>query len=233
MSILAAKSYFPGDIICVEKPFVKVLHHEWWDKVCSGCCIKSTGLKKCGGCKKMKYCGINCQKNDWPDHKFECHYVRNYTNFTNEDIVYLIGKLILKLKGKDWKTAKSRVLNLEVSFDDLLSHSDCEIQNSSFDHQNISNTLESFIGKENMPDRKTLLELFGKVITNTFGFYCGEYPYGNAFDTLPREKDNDGSAICLGVSKIDHSCVPNAVFHVNGVSITVRALRAIKKSEKK
>ena len=30
------------------------------------------GLKRCMGCKKMLYCGKECQKKDWKEHKMEC-----------------------------------------------------------------------------------------------------------------------------------------------------------------
>jgi len=28
--------------------------------------------KWCGGCKKLRYCGVECQKADWNDHKTNC-----------------------------------------------------------------------------------------------------------------------------------------------------------------
>ncbi|KAG8171744.1 hypothetical protein JTE90_002689 [Oedothorax gibbosus] len=118
----------------------------------------------------MKYCGKSCQKNDWPDHKLECPYLRNHTDFRNKDIVHMIGKLILKLKGKDWKTATSRIFDVEVSFDDLLSQADHGLQNLSFEVLDITTPLESYIGKENMPDKEILKELYGKVMYS-FNFY--------------------------------------------------------------
>jgi len=40
-------------------------------KVCNVC--KSVeGLKKCGRCKAVSYCGPTCQKKDWPEHKKKC-----------------------------------------------------------------------------------------------------------------------------------------------------------------
>ncbi|KAG8173941.1 hypothetical protein JTE90_021997 [Oedothorax gibbosus] len=149
----------------------------------------------------------------------------------------MIGKLILKLKGKDWKTATSRIFDVEVSFDDLLSQADYGLQNLRFEALDITTPLESYIGKENVPDKDILKELFGKVATNSFGFFCGKYPFGNDFENIcvnyhPFMQIVGGSALFLGVSKLDHSCVPNAFYHATGASITVRAIRTIKKFEK-
>ncbi|KAG8172885.1 hypothetical protein JTE90_004636 [Oedothorax gibbosus] len=149
----------------------------------------------------------------------------------------MIGKLILKLKGKDWKTANSRIFDVEVSFDDLLSQADHGLQNLSFEVLDITTPLESYFGKENMPDKDILKELFGKVINNSFEFYGGKYPFGNDFENIFGKYHRamtikGGSALFLGASKLDHSCVPNAVYHATGASITVRAIRTIKKFEK-
>ncbi|KAG8174844.1 hypothetical protein JTE90_007770 [Oedothorax gibbosus] len=207
-----------GDVIHEEKPFIRVLKQDLWDKICAGCCAKSTGLKKCSGCSVMKYCGKSCQKNDWPDHKLECPHLRNYTDFRNHDLVHMIGKLILKLKGKDWKTATSRIFDVDVSFDDLLSQADYVLQNLEFEALDITTPLESFIGKENVPDKEILKDLFGKVVTNRFVFSCGKYPFGNDFENICVNYHRfmqilGGTALFLGVSKIKTLRVfPNAFF---------------------
>lgn len=43
-------------------------------KIKMGCksCGKSTGLSRCGRCKKVHYCSPDCQKKDWKDHKGIC-----------------------------------------------------------------------------------------------------------------------------------------------------------------
>jgi len=43
-------------------------------EVCKTCdkCGKETTLHKCGGCGTKYYCGKDCQKADWKEHKKEC-----------------------------------------------------------------------------------------------------------------------------------------------------------------
>jgi len=40
--------------------------------ICAACGKSDDDLKKCGGCKQVKYCNQNCQKLHWPKHKKEC-----------------------------------------------------------------------------------------------------------------------------------------------------------------
>ena len=44
------------------------------DKTISSCrvCGKQDELKNCSRCKSVKYCSIECQRKDWPQHKGSC-----------------------------------------------------------------------------------------------------------------------------------------------------------------
>eukprot|EP01102_Stenamoeba_stenopodia_P022920 TRINITY_DN9731_c0_g1_i1.p1 TRINITY_DN9731_c0_g1~~TRINITY_DN9731_c0_g1_i1.p1 ORF type:complete len:332 (+),score=63.75 TRINITY_DN9731_c0_g1_i1:42-998(+) len=37
------------------------------------CVCGAAGKKVCGGCKQQRYCSIECQKQDWTNHKLHCH----------------------------------------------------------------------------------------------------------------------------------------------------------------
>jgi hypothetical protein len=39
---------------------------------CCVICRKETSLNKCSQCKKVKYCGVACQKRGWSRHKHYC-----------------------------------------------------------------------------------------------------------------------------------------------------------------
>jgi ankyrin repeat protein len=39
---------------------------------CSNPCCAGAGLKKCTGCKQVRYCGHQCQLAHWPAHKADC-----------------------------------------------------------------------------------------------------------------------------------------------------------------
>jgi len=48
------------------------------------CVCGEKGISMCGGCKNKKYCCINCQKNDWNNHKKICKLFTT-ANYNNED----------------------------------------------------------------------------------------------------------------------------------------------------
>jgi hypothetical protein len=50
---------------------VRVVKPHTLFQTCECCGHKST-LKKCGGCKKVYYCGAECQKSHWKTHKPNC-----------------------------------------------------------------------------------------------------------------------------------------------------------------
>jgi hypothetical protein len=39
---------------------------------CNACGETLRPLSSCAGCKKVRYCGKKCQKDDWKEHKEDC-----------------------------------------------------------------------------------------------------------------------------------------------------------------
>ena len=42
-------------------------------------CQKAGDLQRCGGCKVVAYCSVECQKKDWESHKGDCKKGRTRT----------------------------------------------------------------------------------------------------------------------------------------------------------
>jgi len=62
-------------IVKISEPFLLVVEKDALEKVCSYCLIESdaSSLKRCTGCKVVRYCTPACQKADWKlIHKNEC-----------------------------------------------------------------------------------------------------------------------------------------------------------------
>lgn len=45
-------------------------------------CHKPDSVKRCGNCKQVFYCSVECQKKSWPDHKITCGL--SYTKYFAE-----------------------------------------------------------------------------------------------------------------------------------------------------
>jgi hypothetical protein len=41
---------------------------------CSNPACAGAGIKKCTGCKEVRYCGQECQLAHWPAHKADCKH---------------------------------------------------------------------------------------------------------------------------------------------------------------
>lgn len=66
-------------VIRNSKYFVKVAKILFRPKsVCAYCgLVDIEKLQQCGRCKQTFYCGSDCQKKDWPDHKRDCKYYKD------------------------------------------------------------------------------------------------------------------------------------------------------------
>ncbi|KAH7638835.1 set and mynd domain-containing protein [Dermatophagoides farinae] len=73
--MISHRDYKAGEIISVNPSFVHVIDEDKKGKYCDYCLAPTTGgataLGKCSNCKHMYYCGKDCQRNDWKQHKFE------------------------------------------------------------------------------------------------------------------------------------------------------------------
>lgn len=78
---LAASTLIPAGsvIIKISNPYLILLEKAHLQSTCSWCFTtpESSTLKGCGGCKVVRYCSPECQKNDWQAiHKKECKILK-------------------------------------------------------------------------------------------------------------------------------------------------------------
>ena len=62
------------DLIYMSDSATKITKYVEQKANCSNpACTSGVGLKKCSGCKVVRYCSKKCQKNHWKiSHRFEC-----------------------------------------------------------------------------------------------------------------------------------------------------------------
>ena len=81
---------------------------------CSMCGILTNDLKQCGNCKKVSYCSIKCQKDDWVKHKQVCKKkIKSIENIisipkikSSENIISIRNNIFKKYKNKNTEVIK-------------------------------------------------------------------------------------------------------------------------------
>ncbi|XP_052772836.1 histone-lysine N-methyltransferase SMYD3-like [Mya arenaria] len=201
-----------GEIILKEEPFCHVLLQSHRGLRCDQCFTLGENLKKCTGCSDIFYCNKVCQKRDWTVHKQECKCLKAIQPKKPLDSVRLLLRLVISQnlnlpQNNEW----SRTL------DDLMSHSEDIKKDAERSEQfaQVAFTLKEYAGSHvSLPDASKLLNLFGKMVINSYTICDGEL------------KDL-GVGMYLGGSRLDHSCSPNAVTSFHGVTLVVRATQDI------
>ncbi|GFO00665.1 histone-lysine N-methyltransferase smyd3 [Plakobranchus ocellatus] len=86
-----------GSVIMEAKPYAHVICQKFIGNHCNFCMKGSEHLKKCGGCKSIRYCGLTCQKGDWKIHKTECEIMKRVPNLPTDSIRLYLRLIICHL----------------------------------------------------------------------------------------------------------------------------------------
>lgn len=215
-SIIASRTYYPGDLIYTDEAFIRVLPRDKKDEQCEVCKKSSSDLISCDECYSVKYCGQECKMKDSSDHKNECGKLDRLRGDAAEDCVRLLGRLIFKIKGKDWRDIQRNILGNTVSFEDVDSHYEEMISNPRFNllYKEVKDALRDFIGEENMPREDYLIKIVGKVKFSACE-YSAIFPY----------------EFYLGMEKFKHCCIPNSNLEIINNVVKVWAIKKIESSE--
>ncbi|MEJ1270551.1 SET and MYND domain containing 2 [Cricetulus griseus] len=208
----ALRPFHVGDLLFSCPAYACVLtvgergHH------CECCFARKEGLSKCGRCKQAFYCGVECQKEDWPLHKLECSSMVVFgENWNPSETVRLTARILAKQKIHPERTPSEKLLAVK----EFESHLD-KLDNEKKDliqsdiaalHQFYSRHLE-------FPDHSSLVVLFAQV-------NC------NGFTIEDEELSHLGSAIFPDVALMNHSCCPNVIVTYKGTLAEVRAVQEI------
>nr|XP_011419033.2 histone-lysine N-methyltransferase SMYD3 [Crassostrea gigas] len=207
----------PGTILCVSEPFAHVLSNKEHDYRCENCMKRADELKRCSACASVKYCSTKCQKSDWSIHKKECPCLKRFQPKIPTDSTRLLLRLVIRFNNSSTVQESKGVLALRRSFNNLMSH-EKEITNDKNRCDQLSQHLFTLqkvtAGVIDLPSSRVLLQIFGKMTTNSFTI-CGE------------EMQPIGVGIYLGPSLLDHRCTPNAVITFQGKSLHLRAVAQI------
>lgn len=214
-----SKSKVQGSLITQEKPFVYVLHEAYRLKFCDHC-LNGKNVRSCRLCGKVGYCSVECEKEGWTMHKFECPNMKRIDPRIVPDSVRMLSKVIYKMKyfkGSEIKGFYGDQPDEYRQFKDLESHCS-ELTGTSermADIMCVTNIIHDYMGEdESIPPLEELMVIYGKIMINSF----------NIMDPCMIVI---GSGLYLGSSRFDHSCAPNAVATFSGTTLSIRLLKLI------
>ncbi|KAK2167317.1 hypothetical protein NP493_1279g00016 [Ridgeia piscesae] len=211
----------PGMFVIKCKPYVHVLSGAERNNRCDGCLNCAEQLLRCSACHLARFCSKLCQRQAWLVHKEECKCLQRVTPRIPTDSIRLFFRLLLKLESQKHRTKVDEFLNVKRSFADLESHVEEILKDAGRMEEfvELCQTLRVFVGEDwALPPGTELLQIFGKMVINSFSICDGEM-------------QPIGVGIYLGASCMDHSCQPNAVAVFNGTELHVRNTVAIDTSQ--
>ena len=158
---LRAVNYlYPGDTVLEASPSLFVLSNSVRGERCDFCFSLKEDLLRCSKCKFARYCGRDCQRKAWKDHKVECERLINVSPRIPTDIVRLIARIL---------EAKSRG-DTASWFDSLVSHQndfdDCRKEAFS----SVLFVLQQYVGEKTAEGYSPaeIFEIFGRISCNSF-----------------------------------------------------------------
>ena len=195
---------------------------------------KNVTEKMCGGCKNFYYCSVSCQKLHWQTHKAKCKVLREKLSkddsqepkkecSKNYEIVTIPGKgmgIIAKHKINEGELImKESPVFRFVSTDKAATKEDNVVDCFNY-FLSLPKSQQDEICPYPSSNLKEKLDHFEKVF-NTNAFDLSSYPPRNSYD----------EAIFKNISKINHSCIPNAERNFVDPELRIYAVRDIAKEE--
>ena len=119
---------------------------------------------------------MDCQRKAWVNyHQNECKCLRKVSSKIPTDTVRLIARIIFKLQEGELKTFATLPDGTKRYFEDLMTHPSEIVKDSKRLEAFMSffAVLEEYVS--NLPPKTEVLDIFGRVVTNTFNIMNDDY----------------------------------------------------------
>ncbi|KAK8549101.1 hypothetical protein V6N13_054146 [Hibiscus sabdariffa] len=216
-SLVAAKDFFPGEVIISQEPYVCVPNNSLTESRCDGC-FSTSNLKKCSACHVVWYCGSACQKLEWKLHRLECQALAKLDKERRKLVtptIRMMVKLYLRRKLQNENVIPVTALDNYSLVEALVSHMSDIDEKQLVLYAQMANLVNLILQFPDI-DIKEIAENFSK-------FAC------NAHTICDSELRPLGTGLYPVISIINHSCLPNAVLVFEGRWAVVRAVQHIPK----
>ncbi|XP_069496525.1 histone-lysine N-methyltransferase SMYD3-like [Ambystoma mexicanum] len=207
-----------GDLLYRATPYVYTVCKSGGRQACDFCLELPERLLRCSGCKFVKYCGLRCQREAWPDHRRECKCLKSIQPERPLETVRLVARAIFKLLKKSHCPSEElySISELQANITELNDE-----MREGFSQLVVM--LQLYLKAEipsplHLSADVNFFELFAKVACNTFSI-C------NA------EMQDLGAGLYPSMSLLNHDCDPNCVIVFEGKHLLLRAAREIQAGE--
>jgi len=158
--------YQAGDVLLTSKPFSFVIFTKHKSLICSYCWSRllvscSAGCEECG---LVRYCGEKCKVAGEQEHMEEC---RAMGGAELSDQLRLVASIWLKIRKEEINTVEHDG-KMTKSWIDLVDHADDWMMESEKLLVEQYNELGLALKEPDMPTMETFVEIFGKILTNSF-----------------------------------------------------------------
>ncbi|KAG4432714.1 hypothetical protein IFR05_011814, partial [Cadophora sp. M221] len=211
--LAATSPLTPGSLIIkLHTPNLLLVEKDSLQNVCSFCILERPSLKRCSGCKIPYYCSTACQNRHWKEiHSRECKLLKKLPDVPPTAVRALIVMLLSNGKEGDgdeergWKGLESHVGELKgdvKKWEEIFLQARAGVEFTK-------------AGAERIEEAIRWLCVLS---TNAFRI------------TLP---DNTPVGLCFSptLARANQSCTPNAFIVFDSRTVSLQALRPIKKDE--
>ena len=214
------KGAVPGSLLLQSPAYVHVVSGAT-DSVCDHCLdspniwdnMDPVKLYRCSGCHQSYYCNIACQKMAWSRHKIECKYLKRIAPRRPPAIVKLILRACLRNKLEP-DYSETLPDGSKRTFSDLESHKDdiSESRQRSEAFAAYLQVIKACVG-----------DMFA--VSDLFVTFCRIVI--NSTEITDVMGGVIGTGLYLGLSAVDHSCIPNVNVVFNKDKVELRAMTDI------
>ncbi|KAI6202223.1 Histone-lysine N-methyltransferase SMYD3 [Aphelenchoides besseyi] len=196
-----------------RRPYAHLLINNQVNTFCSECFKKPEVLGKlltCSACSFARYCSKQCQKEAWRLHKEECERLKiAFPNLPMTEVLFL-SRIIDRRRFIEENGDKGG-WECERKFDELLSHAE-EIRKDEPRYERFKKIF----------DKLCLFRIEQLTESEVFDVYCKSTINSHTVHSM--QGDEVGLSLDLGVSKYDHSCIPNCSMLFDGYYAYIRPL---------
>ncbi|CAD6199727.1 unnamed protein product [Caenorhabditis auriculariae] len=179
----------------MEDPFAVALSKEQLLQYCSRCLHRDRPLSVCGDCRAVAYCSKPCQLEDALQHSNECDSIQKAGYVANDSV-----RLLMRIYDL-WKAGQIGKVKVEGETRSLET---LPLHDGEFEAEAQEFLLSEYLpfGRQTQPDQVQIKKIYKMLMTNSV-------TVSNQLGT------SIGIALCIALSKADHSCKPNTrvAFH--------------------